>query len=110
MEIDRLIGEKAAPGLRPEAVSLFSISTDLHAHRLVRFVHVFHALGVIAGFHRRLRLIERRRRFLLLGGIGHLGNHPVHLLHMLVIAQILGGKGRAKRGPPNSHHLATIRP
>jgi hypothetical protein len=66
----------------------------LHAHRFVGFVHVFHAFGIIACLHGRLGLIERRHCCLLLGGIFHLSDHLIHLLHMLVVAEI-GGTGLA---------------
>ena len=39
---------------------------------------------------------SRAAVLLLLGGVRHLGNHLIHLLHMRVVAEILRGIGLAK--------------
>jgi len=63
---------------------------NLHTHGFVSLFHVLHALRRVALLHRGLGHIESRRRLLLLGGVGHLGDHVIHLLHMGVVAEILG--------------------
>jgi hypothetical protein len=45
---------ETAPGLRPEAFSSARVRGDdpsLYAHRIVRFVHVFHAARRVARLH-----------------------------------------------------------
>ena len=50
-------------------------SDKSHAHRFMGFFHVLHAPSRIALLHRFFGHIESRRRLLLLGGVGHLGDH-----------------------------------
>ena len=52
-------------------------------------IHVLHAASRVTLLHRSLGHVESRRRLLLFGGVGHLGDHAIHLFHMSFIAEIL---------------------
>jgi hypothetical protein len=61
-------------------------------------VHVLHASRCVTLFHGGLGHVEVRRRLLLLGGVGHLGDHVIHLFHMSIVAEVLGAGERGRKG------------
>jgi hypothetical protein len=69
-------------------------SDKSHAHGFMGLFHVLHAPRRVTLLHRGLGHVESRRRLLHFGGIGHLGDHVIHLFHMSIIAEILRGIGR----------------
>ena len=58
------------------------------------FMHAVHISFLHLGFGH----VEMRHRLFLLGGVCHLGDHFIHLLHMGVVAQVLTGRKRGGQG------------
>ena len=74
------------------------LNGGLHAHRFMGFIHMLHTSRHITFLHLRFRHVEMHCRLFLLSGIGHLGDHFIHLLHMGVVAQVLAGGIRGGQG------------
>ena len=64
---------------------------SLHSHGRMGLIHMLHAPGHVSLFHFGLRHVEVHRGLFLLGGVGHLRDHFIHLFHKVLGA---GGGGR----------------